>query len=195
MAEEEKSTAQAQATGRAAAAEPLVLGDGEAYEFLPDLSHIRVNVTWLCKSRSQICDLDLVVYLFDERARCASIAPPTSASRVLIVFYICRFLEKLDVSNRVSRDVSCMVLGDVDGFVEVAGSYTECVKMNLDLISPGTSAILLMLDGGSRNFQHVANVTAETFQVPGTAQSTCFANIADDDSMKARVLFRRCLDC
>ena len=130
-----------------------------------------------------------------------------------------RFMEKLDVSSRLSRDLSCMLLSDID-FAQVAGSYTECVKINLNAISPATSAILLLLDGGARNFQHVASVSAATFQVlisplaclpsrvqtdrqaanptylpptqvPNTAQNTTFADIAEDDAQKVRELCSR----
>ena len=65
MSEEEKHAAPAANTLPA-----VVVDNGEVFEFHADLSHIRINVTWQCKSRSQICDLDLSIYLFDERARC-----------------------------------------------------------------------------------------------------------------------------
>jgi len=82
------------------------------------------------------------VYCFDERAR------P---------------IEILDVNNKRSMDGSGTLMMDPD-MVPPPGSNTfnECFKIDLRCVHKETTAMLLYLEGGPRNFQFVQSVRVET---------------------------------
>lgn len=107
------------------------------YTYPVEQNAIRFDVEWQTKSFGLICDLDLNVYCYDERAR---------------------FIEMLDVSSKRTADGSCVLLADQESATTTSNVFSESVKVDFRLVDKETSAILLYLDGGPRNFQFVQSV-------------------------------------
>jgi hypothetical protein len=66
-------------------------------------------------------------------------------------------VEKIDKNNKLSIDNSIQFTHNVD--VGTKDSHMDCIKIDFRLVSSSTSAILLYLDGGPRNFQFLQSVT------------------------------------
>lgn len=115
-----------------------VVALGETYDFAERDKVVRFQVEWTSKSFGIICDLDLNIYCYDERAR---------------------FIEKLDVNCKRTKDGSCVLISDTDGATAQSNTFSENVKVDFRLFDTETSAILLFLDGGPRNFQFVQSIT------------------------------------
>jgi hypothetical protein len=74
-----------------------------------------------------------------------------------------RFIEKLDGTNKNSRDDSIQLLADVD-MANQDSSY-ECIKLDFSKINRSTTAVLLFLEGGQRNFQFVNTMSLEGMKI------------------------------
>lgn len=111
--------------------------ESSLFSYPVEQNAIRFDVEWTTKSFGLICDLDLNVYCYDERAR---------------------FIEMLDVSSKRTMDGSCVLLADQDSATTTSNVFSESVKVDFRLVDSETSAILLYLDGGPRNFQFVQSV-------------------------------------
>jgi WD40 repeat protein len=115
-----------------------VLAINEPYLFSGANKVVKFQVEWTSKSVGIICDLDMNVYCYDERAR---------------------FIEKLDVSSKRSKDLSCVLVSDTDGANTQANTFSESIKLDFRLMNKETCAVMLFLDGGPRNFQFVQSIT------------------------------------
>ncbi len=136
-----------------------MLDAGQIFEYNPEICSMRLLVEWLTKAQGNICDLDLMIYFYDERAR---------------------FIERLDSSSKFSQDGSTMLLSDLDAMTS-STSYFECAKLNLTLVDPSTCAILFFLDGGSRNFQYVQNIIIRNIQ-SNESQTALFVPADSNDA-------------
>eukprot|EP00605_Chrysophyceae_sp_TOSAG23-4_P000072 GSChrysophyteH1.ASY1.ANO1.74.1 assembled CDS len=114
------------------------LGLYDTYAYKNNQRVVRFQVEWTSRTYGIICDLDLHVYCYDERAR---------------------FIEKLDSGNKRTKDQSCVLVSDTDGATGQSNTFSENVKIDFRLVHKDTSAIMLFLDGGPRNFQFVQTVT------------------------------------
>lgn len=144
----------------------LNLESGQVFDLDIDVDNIRFSVEWTSKIYGIICDLDLLVYCYDERAR---------------------FIEKLDTTNRKSADGSCCLVADVDNKSAAAqASFYEVVKVDISKVDESTTAILLYLNGGPRNFQFVQMINAHCIQVPSEKDEN---SLAVRDTKSSRPLF------
>jgi len=132
-----------------------VLALNDTYDFTERDKVVRFQVEWTSKSFGIICDLDLNIYCYDERAR---------------------FIEKLDVNCKRTKDNSCVLISDTDGATASSNTFSENVKVDFRLFDRETSAVMLFLDGGPRNFQFVQSITvlcepvaARSVVLPGQA--------------------------
>ena len=116
----------------------LTLGDTYAYSARDKV--VRFEVEWTSRTYGIICDLDLHIYCYDERAR---------------------FIEKLDSGSKRTKDRSCVLVSDTDGATGQTNTFSESVKIDFRMVSKETSAIMLFLDGGPRNFQFVQGITVK----------------------------------
>jgi WD40 repeat protein/Ca2+-binding EF-hand superfamily protein len=116
---------------------PLLDETTSKFIFPDDQKALRFDVEWTTKSFGLICDLDLNVYCYDERAR---------------------FIEMLDVSSKRTADGACVLLADQDSANTTSNVFSESLKVDFRLVDKETSAILLYLDGGPRNFQFVSSI-------------------------------------
>jgi len=116
----------------------LLLGDSYAYGARDKV--VRFEVEWTSRTYGIICDLDLHIYCYDERAR---------------------FIEKLDSGSKRTKDRACVLVSDTDGATGQSNTFSESVKIDFRLVSKETSAIMLFLDGGPRNFQFVQSITVK----------------------------------
>jgi hypothetical protein len=57
----------------------------------------------------------------------------------------------------ISKDGSCKLIPDIDAS-NLQGSYIECVSIDFGKVDPATTAILLYLDGGPRQYSFVQNL-------------------------------------
>ena len=132
---------------------PIIEGRA-IYNVPEDHNCVRFDVEWTTKSYGLICDLDLVVYCYDERAR---------------------FIEVLDGGTKRTGDGSCVLMADQDSASMTSNVFKESLKIDFRLVDKETTAILLYLDGGPRNFQFVQSINttcnpiAVRANVPGQA--------------------------
>lgn len=123
-------------------AETVAVDQNGTFIFPHDLETVKIGVKWVSKQAGVIADLDLNAYLYDERAR---------------------FSEKIDPTSRISKDDS-IVLRREQGEIGTSG-YMETIKLDFRIVNPKTSAIVLYLDGGPRNFQFLQSVTMECHRI------------------------------
>ena len=134
------------------------------FEVPIDHNCLRFDVEWQTKSYGLICDLDLVVYCYDERAR---------------------FIEILDGGSKRTTDGSCVLLADQDSASTTSNVFKESLKIDFRLVDKETTAILLYLDGGPRNFQFVQSINttcnpiALRANVPGQAPPPALVQFGD----------------
>ena len=115
-----------------------VLQIQDTYRYTREQKFFQFNVEWTSRQFGIICDLDLTIYCYDERAR---------------------FIEKLDTASKRTRDGACVLLSDQDAATGTSNTFSENVKVDTRLVNHETTAILLYLDGGPRNFQFVQNIS------------------------------------
>jgi WD40 repeat protein/Ca2+-binding EF-hand superfamily protein len=144
---------------------PKINNPGDSYYFKEHETSHRLVVEWNSKISGSICDLDLTVCCFDERGR---------------------FVEKLGGPGGVEStlDDACILSADVG---DISAEYVECLKIDFDKIKFGTSAILLYLDGGPRNFQFVQNVSVKCLQIAVEQKGSFLPS--DSDGVKTDALF------
>jgi hypothetical protein len=125
------------------------LNPTRVFPFPEDVGCTRLTVEWTSRPHS-ICDLDLEIHLYDERAR---------------------FVEKLDGTHHTSRDTSCSIISDVPGFSNT-GAF-ECVKIDFDKVSPIISTIAVFLEGG-KNFSVVNTLSLHGMKVTTDRNDSSF---------------------
>lgn len=126
--------------------------ENQILKFSDHISCIRFMTEWTIRNdvkneddAADICDLDLKVFCYDDRAR---------------------LVEKLDGDNVESRDTSCELISDIES-TETRDSYFELAKVDLSMVDITTTAILFYLDGGSRNFSLVDKLICTCRHTPG----------------------------
>jgi WD40 repeat protein/Ca2+-binding EF-hand superfamily protein len=105
------------------------LEPGMMYDVPEKMRGFKLTVEWISVP-GLICDLDLVLYCFDDRGR---------------------LVERLDFGNMSLSGIQ--LSGDAHGGEN--GSHAEDVSFEFDLIEPSVTAVLVYLDGGPRNYQLV----------------------------------------
>lgn len=127
------------------------------FTFADHINCIRFMAEWTIRNdvknnddNADICDLDLKVFCYDDRAR---------------------LIEKLDGDNVESADSSCELISDIES-TETRESYFELAKVDLSMVDATTTAILFYLDGGSRNFSLVDKVICTCRHIPGDKKVT-----------------------
>eukprot|EP01038_Epipyxis_sp_PR26KG_P009407 gene9407-12668_t len=127
--------------------EPPSLEISESYFFAEEVESVRLMIEWLSKDLTISTGLDLVLYCYDERAR---------------------LVDTVDRSKRMTKDEGFVILtenAEVNSNNNNAISKTsESLKADFKLVSQSTSSILLFLDGGPRNFQHISSVSMSCFK-------------------------------
>ena len=115
----------------------MIVKQSEIFTFADHINCIRFMAEWTIRSdvknnddNADICDLDLKVFCYDDRAR---------------------LIEKLDGDNVESADSSCELISDIES-TETRESYFELAKVDLSMVDATTTAIMFYLGGGSRNF-------------------------------------------
>lgn len=139
----------------------------EVFPFDFETQCVTINACWSVISNSDdlqsniICDLDLVAYIYDDRGR---------------------LIEKLDSSNRFSHDGLCNIFEDSYG--GNSDDLFESIKISLINDSPEVEAILLVLEGGMRNYKYVESVGVVCLQTPPDKQlnSVSTENVASNQN-------------
>ena len=113
--------------------------------------------------RGGFCDLDVLLYIYDDNAR---------------------FIEKLDFDHPISRDGAFTLMADMDSTKE-SKTHEEQVHIDFKNVSSSTSSVIVFIDGGTRNFQHVsgikARMTKKMAHVEGASNfSASLDNMASD---------------
>eukprot|EP01033_Poteriospumella_lacustris_P016806 gene16806-12025_t len=145
--------------------ETPVIKPGEKYTFGYDVDNIKMHMKWTTRQMGMICDLELMVFMFDERAR---------------------FFEKVDHTNKVSRDESMFLRREQH---ESGSGYFETLRLDLRLIKPSTSAIVLFLDGGPRHFQSLQSVLLECHRIQTNKTYSDYLPTEDDNDSKKGPMF------
>ena len=104
-----------------------------AYDVPPHVEGCRITIEWV-QSPGIIVDLDVAVFIYDERAR---------------------LIERLSADSPESMDGAVMLESDVEG-----ADQQEFVQVIFKKVSVNTSCIVLYIDGGPRNFQNVQGLHA-----------------------------------
>ena len=137
----------------------VIIEENGTYDFDVSADNIRLTVEWTSKTSGAIVDLDLNIICYDERSR---------------------FIEKLDGSHKHSKDYSISLLSDIEPTTQ--NTYVECMKANFDKVSPHCAAILLAVSGGPRNFQFVANLSANCVKLATEKESSFLPSGADNST-------------
>jgi WD40 repeat protein len=130
---------------------PLLEGN-DAFVYPTEVHNLRLTVEWV-KSGGELCDLDLQILNYDERAR---------------------MIERLDTDHDVSEDKSSKVLTDIQGSL-LQDAYVECLDVNFKLVKQSTTAMVMYLEGTPRNYQNVKEINVYCYSVmseAGTSFST-----------------------
>lgn len=108
-------------------------------------------------------DLDVAVFIYDERAR---------------------LVERLSADNLVSLDQAVTLEADVED-----AEQQEFVQVLFEKIDPAVSCVVLFLDGGARNFQHVQglHVNIDDFTPEDTDRSFLMISNADQANIPAGI--------
>ena len=97
------------------------------------------------------CDLDLNLLCYDERVTIEIFFVWTF---ITFLFLQARFIEKIDVVGKQSKDGSCELTKDRN-----SGDFLQFTfKIDFKRVKYSTTAILLYLDGGPRNFQYLQSM-------------------------------------
>eukprot|EP01035_Chromulina_nebulosa_P018163 gene18163-23821_t len=145
-----------------------VIDIGEVFYLDEDVNNLRLNVEWITKLYGIVCDLDLTVYCYDDRAR---------------------LVEKLDSTYTKSMDGCCTLLSDID-VGSGSNAFTESVKIEIGNIDNHVEAFLLLLNGGPRNFQHVKTVGIQCFQIPGDKAKKSISDAINSKQTKGLFQFK-----
>jgi WD40 repeat protein len=98
-------------------------------------------------------------------------------------------VEQIDSSNKVSKDASCLLIKEVDTS-EGKNSHIECFKFDSKLTDASTTAVLIVLDGGPRNFQFLQSVTIQCTRVVADKSYGDFLPSEDASSGKNGPIFK-----
>lgn len=92
-------------------------------------------------------------------------------------------LENLDSTHPHSRDGFFQLISDVD-LGNVSHVFMEAVKLDVGSSESNTEAILLVLSGGSRNYQHVQSITMNIFHIPSEKPTDNLASALNSKQVK-----------
>ena len=108
-----------------------------------------------------------------------------------LVLYVlkARLTEKIDATNKVSKDASCLLIKEIEA-AESSSSHIECFKFDSKIVDPSTTAILLYLDGGPRNFQFLQAVNIECSRMAGDRSYGDFLPTEDANNSKNGPIFK-----
>ena len=109
---------------------------GDVYQIKEEFRSIKFTVEWI-SIPGVICDLDISVYTFDDRAR---------------------LLEKIDFTHPRSSDEAIILEADLDASDAQGDSNKEVVTLEIPKVQKEMTAMILFADGGKRNFQMVNNI-------------------------------------
>ena len=126
----------------------------------------RQTVEWISSS-NEICDLDIWLLLYDEKAK---------------------FLEKLNADSPHSSDKSCSLQADVDSHTQGA-SKQENVHISFPALNRDVSAMMVFIDGGPRNFQFVQRIVLHCWQENTDTDDTNFMHKIDSARTERTPLF------
>jgi hypothetical protein len=87
-----------------------------------------------------ICELDLSMYIYDERAR---------------------FVERVDLFSKLSKDSSCRLSRESDS----PDLQQFSLKVDFKAAKASCTALVLYLEGGPRNFQFLQTVSVTAIRV------------------------------
>jgi WD40 repeat protein len=123
---------------------PLI-DQNKTYTFTGDVDGLNLVVSWASKQQGISCDLELNILAYDERAR---------------------FVERIDGTNRVSKDQSCYLIREIDNDpMNRNNKNKQSFKFDFRCVKTTTTAIILFLDGGPRNFHHLQSVSVQASRV------------------------------
>jgi hypothetical protein len=100
-----------------------------------------------------------------------------------------RLTEKIDAVNKVSKDASCLLIKEIDSN-ESSNSHIECFKFDSKIVDPSTTAILLYLDGGPRNFQFLQGVHIQCSRIVADRSYGDFLPTEDTNNSKNGPIFK-----
>jgi len=113
------------------------VAEGVEYEFHEEFKHLRIIVEWISVP-GVICDLDVAIYCYDDRAH---------------------LVEKIDFARTRSHCDGIVLLADEGGAADASGSSnTETINLELPIIDKATTAMLVYVGGGPRNFNMVSTM-------------------------------------
>jgi hypothetical protein len=142
--------------------EPIILASKQSYHFDDEFEHSKITIEWVTKQQV-ICDLDLTLFCYDERAR---------------------LVERVDshTVNLISKDGSCVLNKPHYDESSASTSHLEHFNIDFNLVSKQISSILLYLDGGTRNFQFLQHVNVQGCKIFPNRYKSDFLPSEDDNN-------------
>lgn len=129
----------------------------EEISYRAEVEGVRFVIDGYIKSMGLMCDLELSLYCYDDRAR---------------------LVEKIDSTGGLSKDDSTRF----SKAVQTSDKFQYQLKTDFKTVKPTSKAILVFLEGGPRNFQFLQQLNVGCFRVlPETGYGN-FLNHEDDTS-------------
>jgi len=100
-----------------------------------------------------------------------------------------RLVEKIDSQNKVSKDASCLLIKEIDN-TDSGNAHMECFKFDTRLVDNSTTAVLLYLDGGPRNFQFLQSCNVQCSRVVADRSYGDFLPTEDTTTGKNGPIFK-----
>ena len=100
-----------------------------------------------------------------------------------------RLIEKIDSQNKVSKDASCLLIKEIDSS-DSANAHVECFKFDSRIVDSSTTAILLYLDGGPRNFQFLQSCNVQCSRIVADRKYGDFLPTEDTNTGKNGPIFK-----
>ena len=147
------------------------LKSGAVFNFDENVDAVRISAEWINQDRlSLICDLDLVIYYYDDRAR---------------------LIERINFGKPLSDDLSISFSGDGADSRQATSSHMEYVNIYLSRSRKDASSILICLDGDPRNFSFVQTVICRCTKAPSSTLAGSFINRSQDEQ-SSRIFYSSC---
>ena len=138
----------------------IQLRQNDIFQFERCLQSVKISAEWL-NLPGIICDLDIVVYYYDDRAR---------------------LIERLDFTKTRNADKSIILAVDGTDQSKASSSHSESVTVDYAKVHDEVSCILVCLDGDARNFQYVHTVNMRCMQPPTNNIADSFVNNSSTES-------------
>lgn len=141
------------------------LARNNSYDF-DSACNLEIDVEWIGRT-GVVCDLDVILLTFDTRGQ---------------------IIDKIDFASPSSPCGNISLLADVNVSSKNLSDH-EYVSINLEGLDEDLSAIMLVIEGGTKNFQHIRSIVIHCSRQPKRMGNSMLKLTNCDESEDQRKLF------